>query len=275
MPFLTPREQLAPAESHSFPSPVPTQIVASEEYEPPPQSPQQKEVEARVKDMADALAKRLGVSRRRFFETAAGMATCFLAMNRVWGPLFEVSEAEAATPELAQARADGLKDQFVFDGHTHFLRDDTRLENFARGREAVGKAGWNPALAAKEQTLDDLKFDNYFKEIFLDSDTKVGLLTNSPSETPRDWFLPQEQVFATRDRVNKAAGSRRMLAHFTITPGQPGWLDAIDEGIERYKPDSWKGYTIGDNTHKEASHYPWRLDDETLMYPAYERFQKA
>jgi uncharacterized protein len=277
MQFLEPhrKKHLAPAERHSFPSPVPTQIVSSEEYYPPPQSERQKEVEARVKEMGDAMAKKLGMSRRRFFQTASGMATCFLAMNKVWGPLFEVSEAEAATPELADARADALKDQFIFDGHTHFLRDDTRLENFVRSRAAVGKAGWNPELAGKEQTLDDLKFNNYFKEVFLDSDTKVGLLTNSPSEIPRDWFLPQEQVFATREKVNKAAGSRRMLAHFTITPGQPGWLDAIDKGIDAYKPDSWKGYTVGDNTHKETSHFPWRLDDEKLMYPAYERFAKS
>ncbi|MDB5406104.1 MAG: amidohydrolase [Rhodospirillales bacterium] len=277
MPFRDPdrKTHLLPAETHSFPSPVPTQIVASEEYDPPPQNAQQREVEVRVAEMGDAMAKKLGMTRRRFFQTAAGMATCFLAMNQVWGRLFEVSEAEAATPDLAQARADALKDQFIFDGHTHFLRDDTRLENFVRGRETVGKAGWNSALAGKEQTLDDLKFDNYFKEVFLDSDTKVGLLTNSPSEIPQDWFLAQDQVFTTREKINKAAGSRRMLAHFTITPGQNGWLEAIDRGIELYRPDSWKGYTIGDNTHKETSHYPWRLDDEKLMYPAYERFAKA
>ena len=44
-----------------------------------------------------------------------------------------------------------------------------------RQREAVGKAGWNPALDGKQQTIEDLKFANYFKEIFLDSDTKVAL----------------------------------------------------------------------------------------------------
>ncbi len=31
------RDALLPAETASFPSPVPTQIVASEEYAPPPQ----------------------------------------------------------------------------------------------------------------------------------------------------------------------------------------------------------------------------------------------
>jgi predicted TIM-barrel fold metal-dependent hydrolase len=267
--------KLLPAEEAAFPSPVPTQIVSSDEYMPVPQTAKQKEVEARLIEMADRLARQQGLSRRRFFQTAAGMAASFVAMNEVYGNLFAATSAEASTPELAVERAQGLKGQFVLDCHTHFLRDDTRLTGFVAQRAAVGKAGWNKELAAKEQTLDDLKYDNYFKEIYLDSDTKVALLTNSPSDDPQDWFIPQEQVFATREKVNKAAGSRRMLAHFTITPGQPGWLEGIDKAVEVYKPDSWKGYTVGDNTHKDSSHYPWRLDDEKLMYPAYEKFAKS
>jgi predicted TIM-barrel fold metal-dependent hydrolase len=277
MKMLTPEqmEELLPAEEAAFPSPVPTQVVSSEEYFPPPQSAQLKEVEARLTAMSDELARKQGLSRRRFFQTASGMAASFLAMNQVFGPLFEVSAAEAATPELAEQRAQALKGQFVMDTHTHFLRDDTKLGGFVKMREAVGKFGWNKELAAKEQTIDDLKFDNYFKEIYLDSDTKVALLTNSPSDVPEDWFIPQEQVFATREKVNKAAGSKRMLAHYTLTPGQPGWLEGVDKAVEVYKPDSWKGYTVGDNTHKDSSRYPWRLDDEKLMYPAYEKFVKA
>ena len=66
-----------------------------------------------------------------------------------------------------------------------------------------------------------------------------------------------------------------MLAHFTITPGRPGWLDQVDEAIERFKPDSWKGYTVGDNTHKELAAHPWHADDEKLMYPFYEKIAKT
>jgi predicted TIM-barrel fold metal-dependent hydrolase len=268
-------DQLLPAEEAAFPSPVPTQIVSSDEYFPQPQSAEQKEVEARLVALADALARKQGLSRRRFFQTAAGMAASFVAMNQVYGPLFAVSEAEAATPELAEERAQAMAGQFVMDTHTHFLRDDTRLTGFVNMRAAVGKSGWNQQIGDKPQTIDDLKFDNYFKEIYLDSDTKVALITNSPSEVPEDWFLTQDQVFQTRDKVNKQAGSRRMLAHFTITPGWDGWLEAIDRSVELYKPDSWKGYTIGDNTHKDMARHPWRLDDEKLMYPAYEKFVKA
>jgi predicted TIM-barrel fold metal-dependent hydrolase len=188
MKFLTDEQLrvLLPAETSSFPSPVPTQIVSSDEYMPAPQTTKQREVEARLKELSDRLARRQGLSRRRFFQTASGMAASFLVMNQVFGRLFEVSEAEAATPDMAEERAKGLANQFIFDGHTHFLRDDTRLGGF-----------------------------------------------------------------------------------------EPGWLEQVDMAIEVHKPDSWKGYTIGDNTHKELAHYPYRLDDEKLMYPFYEKAAKA
>jgi predicted TIM-barrel fold metal-dependent hydrolase len=277
MKFLSDEQlsELRPAETSSFASPVPTQIVSSDEYMPPPQSEKQREVEARLKEMAGRLARRHGLSRRRFFQTASGMAASFVAMNQVYGNLFDVSVAEAATPDMADQRAEALAGQLVIDDQTHFLRDDTRLMGFVKMRETVGKAGWNKALSDKEQTIDDLKYSNYVKEIFMDSDTKVAVLSNSPSEVPEDWFLPQELVFKTREQVNKEAGSRRMLAHFIITPGWPGWLDQIDRAIEVYKPDSWKGYTVGDNTHKESANHPYHLDDEKLMYPFYEKAVKA
>jgi predicted TIM-barrel fold metal-dependent hydrolase len=266
---------LLPAETSSFPSPVPTQIVSSDEFTPVPQTAKQREVEARLTELSDRLAKRMGTSRRAFFQTAAGMAASFVAINQVFGNIFDVTEAEAATPELAAARADALSGQMVIDGHTHFLRDDTRLMGFVAGREAVGRFGWNKELSAKEQTIDDLKYGNYVKEIYMDSDTKIALLSNSPSDVPEDWFIPQEQVFKTREMVNQQAGSKRMMAHFTITPGQPGWLEKVDEAIERFKPDSWKGYTVGDNTHKELANYPWHADDEKLMYPFYEKIART
>jgi uncharacterized protein len=277
MKFLS-DEQIAgllPAETSSFPSPVPTQIVSSDEYLPVPQTERQREVEVRLKEMAGQLSRRQGLSRRRFFQTAAGMAASFVAINQVFGRLFEVSEAEAATPEMADERAKALSGQLIIDGHTHFLRDDTRLTGFVKSREAVGKAGWNKEVGDKEQTLDDLKFSNYFKEIYLDSDTKIALISNSPSDVPEDWFIPQDQVFKTRAKVNADAGSKRMMAHFIITPGQDGWLEKVDQAIELYRPDSWKGYTVGDNTHKELAAHPWRADDEKLMYPFYEKIAKT
>src|SRR5262249_34444380 len=181
MGLLTEREiaELNPSELLPHATPIPTQIVSSDEYTPPPQSEKQKEVEARLLAMGDELGRHQGLSRRAFFQTAAGMAAGFVALNDTFGPIFDVSRAEAATPAMAQERANALKDQFIMDMHTHFLRDDTRLENFVRSREAVGRAGWNPSLVDKPQTLEDLKFNNYFKEMYLDSDTKIALISSS------------------------------------------------------------------------------------------------
>jgi len=111
--------------------------------------------------------------------------------------------------------------------------------------------------------------------VFLDSDTKVALLSGSPSEVPQDWFLTNEMKAEARARVNKDAGSRRMLSHAIFTPGYPGWLEQVDHAIRDLKPDSFKGYTIGDNTNKNLSKHPWRMDDDKLVYPFYEKLLKA
>jgi predicted TIM-barrel fold metal-dependent hydrolase len=265
---------LSPAEFRPHRTPIPTQIVSSDEYYPAPQNTKQREVEARLLTMADVMGQKAGLSRRRFFQTASGMAAAFVAMNEVYGALFDATTAEAATPDQAQARAISLQDQFIMDMHTHFLRDDTRLTGFVAMRTAVGRAGWNKTLTDKEQTIEDLKFENYKKEMFLDSDTKIALISSAPSEIPQDWFLTNAQMAAAREKVNRDAGYRRLFAHAIFTPGRPGWLDDLDAALT-LKPESCKGYTVGDNTHKELSKYPWRMDDEKVAYRGYEKMLKA
>jgi uncharacterized protein len=281
--FLTDEElaQLTPSELVGHRTPVPTQVVSSDEYYPAPQSEKQRAVESRLLAMADDFGRKQGLDRRRFFQTAAGMAAAFVAINEVYGALFDATPAEAATPELAQQRADALKDQLVFDMHTHFLRDDTRNTNFLDMRREIEKLGWNKELSGP-QTIEDLKFANYIKEMFLDSDTKIALISSAPSDIERDWLLTNRQMAAARETVNNKAagtvgaeaGTKRLLAHAVFTPGQPEWLDDLDEALT-LKPDSMKGYTIGDNTHKDLSRFPWRMDDEKVTYRAYEKFVAA
>src|ERR1700709_1379067 len=200
---------LMPSELCQYQTPIPTQIVASDEFYPDPQNEQQREVESRLLAMADDLGGKQGLDRRRFFQTAAGMAASFGALNDGYGPLFDVTKAEAATPAMAQERATALKDQFIMDMHTHFLRDDTRIMTLLNMRGAGGKAGWNKELGSREQTIEDLKFDNYKKKMFLDSDTKITMISSAPSDIEQDWFLTNEQMAAARKNINDEAGSRR------------------------------------------------------------------
>ena len=98
-------ERLRPASGAMFPSPIPTQVIAGHEFWPIPKTERQKRVEARITDFAGELAARQSVPRRRFLQTAAGMAAAFVAMNDVHRPIFGVSSAEANEPERAEARA--------------------------------------------------------------------------------------------------------------------------------------------------------------------------
>src|SRR6266481_4631442 len=82
------------AETAAFRSPVPTQMVSNGEFNPLPQTERQRQVEARIKDLADTAGRRLGMDRRRFLMTSCGMAAAFVALNDVFGPLFAVSPAE-------------------------------------------------------------------------------------------------------------------------------------------------------------------------------------
>jgi len=274
--WLSEREQrlVAGAEEASAATPIPTQIVSNGEYLPPKQSATQKKVERRIMELADANAARLGLNRRQFLRTSCGMAAAFVAMNEIYGGnVFQVTPAEARQPELAQARAQELNGQFIFDVQTHFVRDDFNHKELLGLAEFASK-NWNPKMTAEGvESLARYKFQNYVKEVFYDSDTSLALLSGAPFDDPTWWFLSNAQMAEARALINGFAGSRRLLAHALITPGQPGWMDEVDKAITVHKPDSWKGYTIGDPLN--PSKFPWRLDDEKLVYPFYEKAVKA
>jgi uncharacterized protein len=275
--FLSDREvaALAPAEQAAFDSPIPTQMISNGEFNPLPQNAQQREVEARIKELADTNGHRLGLDRRKFLRSACGMAAAFVAMNEVYGRVFDVETAEAAQPDAAIARTKAYAGQFVLDDQLHFVRDDYSWDGM------LGIAKWaaqnmNPAMRQDApMTLDRFKFENFVKEVYLDSDTTVGLLSGAPFDDPDKWFLTNDQIKKGADAVNGIAGTRRLLFHSLITPKQPGWMEEAERCMEVVRPTSWKSYTIGDPLQPAQTKYPWRLDDEQVMYPFYEKAVKA
>ncbi|HYT14768.1 MAG TPA: hypothetical protein VEL80_00020, partial [Burkholderiales bacterium] len=143
-------DRCAPAESEPFQSPVPTRMISNGEYMPFPQTQKQKQVEFRVKELADKASKKLGMTRRQFLESTGGLAASFLAMNEVYGnTFFKVDKVEmfekAAFAE--NATPDNL---FVFDDQTHIVRSSTNsaqgLRALAQGPGSVSTgAGFSPA----------------------------------------------------------------------------------------------------------------------------------
>jgi hypothetical protein len=224
-----------------------------------------------VEKMGDFHAGKHGMSRRRFLRTSSGLAMMFFVVNQVHGPFFSVEAAEITDKDAAKERKDSLAKQFIFDAQLHFVQDAYPLTGILGLRQAAKR--WNPALKDEEITLERIKFENFFKEVFIDSQTTIGLLSSAPADDPAKWFITNDQIARARQTVNGRLGSRRLLGHAVFTPGQPGWLEEVDRVIDVVKPDGWKGYTIGDPMNR--SRYPWRLDDEKLVYPAYEKMAKA
>jgi hypothetical protein len=64
---------------------MPTQIVSNEEFIPRPQNSRQKHIERLVGEMGAANARKIGMDRCDFMASSMGLATCFLAANKVYG----------------------------------------------------------------------------------------------------------------------------------------------------------------------------------------------
>jgi len=261
--------------------PLPTRLVSNEEFPPLPQTAAQRAVEDRILAVAGRLAPRLGLSRRDFLRTSGGVATSLLAMNAVFGRFFDVLPVEAADPAAFQERTGAPL--FIFDVQVHYVGagyDPGDAESLRKG--AVSKQGLlglrrqarrlNPKLASDQGTLADLSWENFVKEVFLDSETAIGLISTPPGPYPQEAVVPPKEMTHIRDEINRITQSRRMLAHGLITPqlGQAD-LDFMDLQAATLKVDAWKGYT---GAPPKGFDRGWFVDDEKLAYPMLERARK-
>ncbi len=265
-------------------TPIPTRIVSNEEFTPPPQTPAQAQVEALVTSLADEASHRLGVTRRDFLRTTGGMAAALLAMNAVFGKFFDVLDIEAVeAAAFAERQGDPY---FIFDVQTHYVGahyDPTDAETKRKGavtkqallglRRRVREAGLNPKLAGDQGTIDDLSWENFVKEVFLDSETSVGLISTPPGPYPQEAVVPTKEMAHIRDEVNRVAGSQRMLAHGLATPqlGQAD-LDFMELQAGALKVDAWKCYT---GSPPKGVEHGWWMDDEKIAYPMLEKARKV
>jgi len=260
--------------------PLPTRLVSNEEFPPLPQTATQRRVEHRILADAVRLAPRLGLSRRDFLRTSGGMATSLLAMNAVFGRFFDVLPVEAAEPAAFKARAGDAF--FVFDVQLHYVGAGYDPQNEEAARRGVSKTALlglrqgskrlNPKLASDQGTLADLAWANMVKEVFLDSETDIGLISTPPGPYPQEAVVPPREMTHIRDEINRVTQSRRMLAHGLITPqlGQAD-LDFMDQQAATLKVDAWKGYT---GAAPKGFDRGWFADDEKIAYPMLERARK-
>ena len=260
-------------QGYTSPSAVPLQVISNEEFVPPPQTGQQAQVEWLIDRASERLSGKLGLNRRDFLKTTGGMAVAFLAMNEVFGKFFDVLAVEAAEPPAVQEKKGPVP--FIFDVQTHYVSSSFHLPGWKEGllglRRRAKEMGLNPQLSGDTGTMADLSVANYIKEVFLDSDTSLGLISTPPGPYPWEAVVPPKEMTHIRDEINRLTASQRMLAHGLVMPqlGQVD-LDFMDQQAETLRVDAWKCYT---GSPAKGFEHGWWLSDETIAYPMLQKAQ--
>jgi predicted TIM-barrel fold metal-dependent hydrolase len=255
--------------------PVTTQAISNEEYDPIPQTAQQRRLEEEILTRASLQARKLGMDRRRFLATSCGMALAFAAMNSVFGRFFRVEAAELSEPAAVAAAKTRF---FIFDVQTHHVvmpsqnphADPEFLHAVVGMRDLASQM--NPALKGRKGRIEDAYLENYIKEIFLDSDTDVVALSALPGDSEATDVLTPEVIYQSRTWINDLTRSPRVISHGYFSPdlGQQN-LEYMHAQTEKLKIDAWKGYS---GVPRAKGAQGWRLDDPKLAYPALEYSRK-
>ncbi len=84
--------------------------------------------------------------------------------------------------------------------------------------------------------------DHYIKEVFLDSDTDVAVLTYFPS-TEDEMPLPTKEAAITQKLIDSMKGSHRLLIHGRVIPVFEGDVARMASLAARWNVAAWKTYT--------------------------------
>ncbi len=186
--------------------PIKVDSTSNGEFAPVPLDAANRRANQLAQDWASENARRRGTSRRKFMISACGAASTLLAFNAAnaasgrTGGFFELEKIAAVDPEVAADRLGGR--EFVFDVQGHFV-----------GQHGLGRTGLGGA-------------DKFIKDIFLDSDTDMMVLSFIPSRRERELLTIQE-ADETRRIIDRMEGTHRLLIHGRANPNQDGDLEGM------------------------------------------------
>ena len=202
--------------------PIKLDSTSNGEFMPIPLDATNRRANQKAQRSASENASRCGVDRRAFLVSACGAASTLLAFNAAnaasgrTGGFFELDEVAAVDPGVAHDRLDGR--EFVFDVQGHFV-----------GQHGLGQT----RLGGAEQ---------FIKDIFLDSDTDMMVLSFIPSSREKELLTIQE-ADEVRRIIDEMEGTHRLLIHGRANPNQKGDLEGMDELAEKWGVSAWKCYT--------------------------------
>ena len=250
--------------------PIPTQLISNGEYDPIPQTPEQAKVEDEIIKNIDLISNEKGLSRRSLLTSTAAISIGLLALNKVYGPFFKVGLENILSDSFQKEQDHLVSSQFVFDMQTHLVRDDFRHDSLIRFAKWAAKLDLLNGLKPEDVGMNIFKYSNYLKEIFVDSDTDMALLSSAPFSNGDP--LPAKYLNAIVETTNQVSKSDILYANLVVNPNLPDWMKLAEENCKLLKPLTWKLFRQGDPLAPDGK--SWRLDDENLIYPFYELAMK-
>lgn len=231
--------------------PIKIDSTSNGEYEPIPISAINEQANKLALQRADDNAKRSAQSRRKFLISSCGAASTLLAFNQAnayhnkRGGFFDVREESALDSFSAAAQVDG--DEFIFDVQGHYVNPEGdwlgRMPPSARPYAGMGKARCEAGEEGGDRGyLNCLNANEFIKDIFLDSDTDIMILSFVPS-TRENEPVTIEDANETREIIAQLEGSKRLLVHGRVNPNQEGDLEGMDELAENWDIAAFKTYT--------------------------------
>ena len=233
--------------------PIKLDPTSNGEFAPVPLSPVNHAANRLAHEAATRNAKRLALSRRKFLISACGAASTLLAFNSAnavagkTGGFFDLVPEAALELELAQAQIGPAAGEFIFDVQGHFVDPNgpwlQKLPPGSNPLRQMPKAACAVASGSGSHSyLHSLGPDEFIKDVFLDSDTDMMVLSFVPSK-PDAEPLTIQGADAVRQIVDRMEGMHRLLVHGRVNPNQAGDLEAMDELKDRWGVSAWKTYT--------------------------------
>lgn len=213
-------------------------------------------------------ARKRGLQRRQFLQTASGFSAVLLAVNQITGArLFDVAQAAAVDDAAAQEALAGR--EFIIDVHTHvpwrsagFTSENTS----ERGMYFVGLLDGLGKAMGYANGLSDMDVHAFGRALYRDSDTAMAIV--NPFGFREDYgghdMNPIEEVAEARALWPE----RTILLGGGLTPNQgvTQTLERLDYLVKEMKISGLKLYTFDSTANKG-----WWFDDEKLAYPIWER----